>query len=95
MTEDMLPSIADFPNLDQQTRACLNLWGTVMLQGVRAARWGRSDAKRWLESNSEQVGGFRWLCSLFNYDPDTLRRAIVSAPTSPDQSHPEDEASSD
>ena len=95
MTEDTLPPIADFPNLDQQTRACLNLWGAVMLQGVRSARWGRSDAKRWLESNSEQVGGFRWLCSLFNYDPGTLRRAIVSAPTSPDQSHPEDEASSD
>lgn len=92
MNMEDIPSAAANKSLDHHTRACLNLWATVMAQGIREAKWGRLEAKRWVASENEHPGSFRWMCSLFDYDPDFIRRAIASYRPSPDQSQPEDVA---
>lgn len=95
MREEESPEVFGMPNVDPHTRACLNLWATVMREAIRSAKNGRRDAVSWLESDTERVGGFRWLCSVFDYDPEFLRKAIASAQISHDQSQCEDAAFSD
>ena len=64
------------PTIDQQTRACMNLWAEVFRVGLldMALRF-RADGEVpfWIKDTVCRPGSFVWLCDLFNLDPDNTR----------------------
>lgn len=67
-------------SLGEEQQACLGLWAEVLRYAISDACGGslrRREAKRWIESNAERVGGFVWICGLFDLEPDVVREKVL------------------
>jgi len=61
--------------------ACKRLWAAVLDQAVKEARAGKQymlvdKARAWLESESQEVGSFLWICLVLNLDPQSIRSCL-------------------
>ena len=63
------------PTLDDQTRACLRIWASVMSVGIAdtVRAWKAGERFPWFESDVHYPGSFVWLCELFDMDPAQVR----------------------
>jgi hypothetical protein len=61
------------------------LWLSVLVQAIndRSDRNAhiKSAAGGWLESDSSQIGSFKWVCDMLGFDPGAVRSLIHSAPS--------------
>ena len=75
------------PDLDPEIIGCLRLWGYVLIRMTHdvtkknVAERNRDAALFWFQTESwteDDVGSFRWVCDLFDTDPDWARRSVAS-----------------
>ena len=68
-------------SVDMDTSTCLRLWAAVLVQAAEDA-WSGNEldsrtARRWLVSEDQRIGGFVWVCGLFDLDPERTAAEIL------------------
>lgn len=59
-----------------------NLWSAVLKQAIKdVSKYnGEFFVERtlsWFEDESEEVGSFRWICSILNLNPESIKRIVI------------------
>lgn len=56
------------------------IWGAVFERAIKDLEEPRNrrDASRWVLSENDNFGSFRWCCLLFNLRPETIRKKLAA-----------------
>ena len=59
-----------------EVKLCKQLWAAVFELAVHDIVKDRYGARQWMQSYRHEPGSFTWLCEVFGYDPDYVKRIV-------------------